>query len=343
MQTVSKIKVGSSGAEAYLQDTISNYTAFEVFAHDYDIPIGECEELGGYVNYELPACMTHSFGIRSQQQKEDQDVVVDWGDGTSVSLANIDPASGRYALSHTYNTVGKYTIRIYGKSYFALSNLNTDTNIMCRVFAADLPVASHLSNFSSFARYAKHILKVDLSTCPNFIKNYSNISYLFYECFNLSTATGFSVRNKRNISYDYVLHHCYALEETDFMISHSIGNIQGVFNGCEKLQYDIADLLFYFSAEKGTEVDARWMVAGCKNIYGTVPAHKLWDNKDLIWKSTDTAFYGCSDEIKSQVPVSWGGTADDSIIESSPSEKISQLQQQIQELIQRIETLEQNK
>lgn len=42
-----------------------DYTAFEVFAHDYNIPVGECEELGGYVNVEIPSGITHHMNLRT--------------------------------------------------------------------------------------------------------------------------------------------------------------------------------------------------------------------------------------------------------------------------------------
>jgi hypothetical protein len=74
------------------------------------------------------------------------------------------------------------------------------------------------------------------------------------------------------------------------------------------------------------------MFAGCSALVGTVPADKLWNNRNVIWTNTDTCFTGCSDEIRAQVPISWGGTASDNIIEKSDAEKIEDLQRQINEI-----------
>ena len=49
-------------------------------------------------------------------------------------------------------------------------------------------------------------------------------------------------------------------------------------------------------------------------LTGTVPADILWKDKTIQWSNTERAFAGCPAEIRSQVPVSWGGTASDDII-----------------------------
>lgn len=89
------------------------YTAFEVAAHDYDIPAGDSEFLGGYVSKPIPASMTHVICLRSTVRFEDlydivkndagsitsaksdawkkSDVVIDWGDGSVTSVASCDP------------------------------------------------------------------------------------------------------------------------------------------------------------------------------------------------------------------------------------------------------------
>ena len=86
--------------------SLEDYTAFQVFAHDYDIPVGECTELGGYVTNALKACMTHKFGIRSQELPEKQNVVIDWGDGNHTQLSNLTPKSSYYYVQHTYKNNG---------------------------------------------------------------------------------------------------------------------------------------------------------------------------------------------------------------------------------------------
>jgi hypothetical protein len=104
-----------------------DYTAFEVFAHDYDIPVGECEELGGYVNYSIPASVTNKFMLRIVGDIETNDIVIDWGDNSSLAISEIDDNLitfenniFTYTVSHTYSSENKFIIKIYGKNYFNL-------------------------------------------------------------------------------------------------------------------------------------------------------------------------------------------------------------------------------
>lgn len=311
-----------------------DYTAFEVFAHDYVIPVGECEELGGYVNSKVPASMTHSFIIRSNFNQTDIDVVIDWGDGTIKKLSDITPSSNyRYTVSHTYNVNGKYIVKVFGKKYFAFLHGTTGTNILCRIFDYDLPVASHLTNFSSFARATNHLLHVDVSRCENFTKNFSNIALLFATCQNLISAKGFNViRNKRNISYGQVFYNNHALKETDFLFSHNLGGIAGTFYKCMNLEFDVASVFTYFNQDNYQTIDCNNLFSNCSKMHGIIPANKLWNNKKINWTNTIDVFTGCSEEIRAQAPVSWGGTASDDIIEKSDAEKIAELTARLEAL-----------
>lgn len=293
-----------------------DYTAFEVFAHDYDIPVGECEELGGYVNYALPAMMTHEFTIRSTDASENQNVIVDFGDGTIVNLKDIIPTESSeyaYSLSHTYSSNGKYIIKIYGNTYFAIKQAQDKNksynNILCRALTDDLPIASHLSNFSSFCLGAKHLIYLNI-TNPNFNFQYSNISTMCGFCTNLISATGFGLRNKLNCSYGYLFTYCYSLETTDLQIVSALegGGIGYIFRACKKLNIDVNSFFKYFMPFSGTTFNVNGMFTQCENIVGIVPGDKLWNNKNVNWTNTSTCFDKCSSEIRAQVPVSWGGT-----------------------------------
>jgi hypothetical protein len=64
-------------------------------------------------------------------------------------------------------------------------------------------------------------------------------------------------------------------------------------------------------------------------IYGTIPSEKLWGDKNINWKFEGTSnmpFTGCSDEILSQVPKSWGGFADDSNINLTIEERLESIE-----------------
>ena len=293
-----------------------DYTAFEVFAHDYDIPIGECEELGGYVNYALPALMTHEFTIRSEEDQTKQNVVVDWGDGTVVRLSDITPTGSseyNYLLTHTYASTGKYVVKIFGNTYFAMKHAQENNklynNILCRILTKDLPVASHLTNFSSFCLGANHIIHLNIDN-PNFMQNCSNIATICGFCKNMISATGFPLRNKINLSYGYAFTYCYSLETTDLQITSALdgGGIGYIFRACKKLTTSPATILKYFLPAPGATYNMTGLFYQCESMTGTVPAEKLWGNKSVNWTNTATCFAECSAEIRAQVPVSWGGT-----------------------------------
>jgi hypothetical protein len=325
---------------------LTDYTAFEVFAHNYDIPTGICEELNNSEIIEaLPAEMRHKFILRSEALPDMQDVIVDWGDGNYISLKDTDSSSvggsegdWRYSLEHTYNVSGKYIIRIYGKGYFGIISTptftgnNPDPNIICRVFDRDLPIASHLRNLSSFARYSHHLTSIYAYNCPSLYNNHiSNFAISIANCHNLqkveymplpmpySTISQYFQGNKnlKTISSFYPTIH---------------NSLYATFDGCENFEFDISKIFEKFSPVTGSSINVGYAFRNCKKLYGIVPADLLWNNKDVKWTNTTTCFSGCSDEIRAQVPKSWGGTADNSIIKKSVDETISLLEERIKVL-----------
>lgn len=303
---------------------MGDYTAFEVFAHDYDIPVGECEELGGYVNNELSACMSHQIRIRSEQLPEDQNIIIDWGDGTITNLSSDiadDNLTGSalnwtYTISHEYPQTGKYIVKIFGNTYFNFGSSanNTTPNIVCRIFDVDLPVASHLGNFSSTCKYCKHLLNVNVFGSANFNKNYYNISQMFYGATNLLSATGFACKNKINVMYNGLFNNCYSLKTTDFILSPTTSGIPQVFRNCYELSGNVENIMAYYFpiTSSTTNISIKQLFYKCEKISGTINSDLLWNNPDVIWTSTD-AFTGCT-LIQDQAPVSWGGNASDDII-----------------------------
>jgi len=53
-----------------------DYTAWEVYANDTAIQVGESEVLGGYVSVAIPIQMTEGFIIRSDKPYSTSDVVI---------------------------------------------------------------------------------------------------------------------------------------------------------------------------------------------------------------------------------------------------------------------------
>ena len=55
----------------------------------------------------------------------------------------------------------------------------------------------------------------------------------------------------------------------------------------------------------------------CSMISGTVDPSVYWENVQFVGKNlheTSQCFAGCSDELRAQIPVSWGGTAQDAVV-----------------------------
>jgi hypothetical protein len=324
---------------------LTDYTAFEVFAHDTDLNVGDIDGVTGIAYAEhVSARMIHKMILRTSTPKEQQDVVIDWGDGTVDSVKNGDfeaeLADNHFVMSHTYQTPGRYIVKIFGKQYYAVKYSDSQDpefvgyNLICRVFDYDLPIASHLTNLSSFCFEATCLQKVNVPKYADYLTRVINTSSMFNFCKNLVSVKGFNnYVNPAFYSYGSMFGACLALTECDFRMSPYVtGNhIDRVFDFCSALTVDINKLLptQNFQVSKLSVKD----MFSNSGITGTVPADKLWNDSNIEWTDTETAFINCSEEIRAQVPVSWGGTASDDIIEKSLEEKYN-------DLLARIETLE---
>ena len=179
---------------------------------------------------------------------------------------------------------------------------------MCRIFDADLPVASHLTNFSSFAFGAQRLLKVNASY-SNFTHQVVQCPSLLRNCKNLLSAIGFN--NCSNIiQCNSMFYKDESLKYVDFALPNKIideTSIHHCFGQCSGLTTDIS-YLFPTNGFYG-KIDTTNIFRNCIALSGTVPADILWQNKYVEWNTSNrNMFLGCSTDIRSQVPVSWGGT-----------------------------------
>lgn len=344
----------SSHDEKLSNINISNdYTAFEIFAHDYIIPTGYCEELKGNVSIELPACLTQHFVVRTVEGKVDNDVVVDWGDGESTKLADLPDeliTGERHHFIHEYKETGKYIVKIFGKKYFNFMSASVytsdnanklfpnSTQLMCRVFDYDLPIASHIYNYVAMCHGCDHLINVNVFN-SNFKFNAVHCDNLFASCDNLLQVTGFVgyCNNSEHIATMFGA--SKNLKYTDFQFATLTSpGIYTTFSNCNNLEIDISTL-FPKNWKPGSPFNVGYAFQNCKKLYGTVPADLLWNNKDVKWTTTAKCFYGCSSEIRAQVPKSWGGTADNSIIKTSVDETISLLEERIKVLEEKLASI----
>ena len=316
-------------------DRDDDYTAFEVYANDTVIPVGYCEALGGEVREEIPVGMTHKFVVRGSTPQEEQDVVVDWGDGTIEELKNIIPASEIhkeldddkyssgsysviYSMEHTNDKPGKYIVKVFGTTYKHIqcdedADDGDQCNLICRIFDKDLPIASHLNTFDSMCRFAKRLLSVNLCGTggSRFLMAY-NVYMTFSDCTNLLSATGFNKYAK----FKYIggiFRGCSNLITTDFVIPQWTISCTAAFYGCVALVADVAKILPQGVGFSGTSIEVDRLFTYDSNLYGTVPAAMLWESTTVNFvgdkkNGLTQVFKKCSTELMAQVPTTWGGT-----------------------------------
>ena len=303
----------------------SDVTKFEVYATDEIIPAGTVDDVTGLTYAEaVPAGMTHHFALRSDvaaSKAAEADVVVDWGDGVSETLADAygvdsqDWESDReifYRMRHTYAAPGRYIVTISGKDYWSFRNPIEDSSgeyILSRVFDVDLPVAPCVTNLSMACQWAPKLLRVRIPTGLDLFANRHNAAFLFRGCRNLVEARGMKTKFRYARDVASMFDECGNLTATDFELPVQVLKPAGyhrVYFGCGKLAVDINTLLPQ-TGFTNHKVDLFGTFCGCAALTGTLPAGILWEDSARLW-SAEAAFGGCSDAIRAQVPASWGGT-----------------------------------
>jgi hypothetical protein len=305
---------------------LTDYTAFEVYPTDHEIPANSTEIGLAIYNDEtlingarIKPSMTEEFSLWITKSRLESDIVIDWGDGTIEKLSELTPTNGTdndgkidvlVYVAHTYEVPNKpYIIKVYGKDYCRLSHnqykISADNRLVCRVLDSDLPVASHLTNLASFCHSCNRLLKVSIPSYSNIFNHVVNWSGCFNTCTNLNISIGWLFANVVK-NYSALHQYCTYLRETDFKIGYfSYGDITNVFDGCSNLEADISSLFLpklNFGIKK---VGVGGCVRGCKKLTGTIPGDLLWNNSEIEWSGMSTTFNNCSDEIRSQAPKSW--------------------------------------
>jgi hypothetical protein len=330
----------------------SDYTAFEVMPHKDEIPVGYCEELGANIATAVGANTTQMFTLRTMQLDHTKsDIVVDWGDGyvsviaagefssdSTIADTSADASAGErnYTVLHDYadNMTAdreKFVVKIYGSQYYNIQSKSVPSekpagvtylysNLMCRVFSEDLPIALHVGNLTGFCEKALLLTSVDANAIK--YRYFEQASQCFRYCENLISATGF----KRAFTKSYcaqMFAACHNLVSSDAQLaldSLRTNAGSGMYTDCINLTTTISSLIPEVFGSYGP-YGVQNAFNNCRSLTGTVPANKLWNNPFVTWSNTASCFAKCSDEIRAQVPVSWGGTASNDIIEQSSSKQ----------------------
>lgn len=270
---------------------------------------------GYYYKYtvDVPANATCKLRMYSyKKNREDCDVVIDWGDGTTTRVADTADTSVTFTdysksyrdvhkysnimIPHTYadkDCGKKYIVKIYGKDYFMLRGNNAEANnIISRMLDRDLPIASCVTNLSSFCRNSLRLLQVNVPK-GYLLRSGINITYLFAGCTNLRFGLN------EYCVFGMPENNCY------------------MFNNCVNLECDISNFDYIFRA--GSVINNfSYIFTNCKKLFGTIDPKVYWDNPSTLYAGkliTYDCFLGCSAAIRNQAPKAWGGTLDNSMLD----------------------------
>lgn len=303
----------------------SEFTQFEVFATNSIISAGSTDiDTGLVYAFDVPAGMTHSFRLRSDAPPETNDIIIHWGDGTSSSVHKQDYTSIYdaewltvaeliYNFRHTYSKPGKYIVTIYGKDYWGFQTgpfTSGGASILSRIFMEDLPLAGWVKNLAGCAAYSPKIQRVLIPTGMDMFANIHNASAIFKNNINLLSATNFETKFQWTRYVCELFSGCLSLTTSDFRLPQNAirpSAYQRVYKGCRKLTGNIASF-FPERGFDGKKVDISECFMDCPLLTGTVPGDILWNDMVTTWTHNNT-FTGCSDDIRAQIPTSWGGTA----------------------------------
>lgn len=259
-------------------------TKFEVMPTDRLIPAGHIDE-----QTKLPYLVTVKpqmravVSLRSNVEQAKSDLVIQWGDGTSTTVASSKPPKTATPASdcvsytlyeegnppeywvdvyHTYKKPGRYIVEIHGTKYFALGN-NGAESLMSRVFDKDLPIAQHVTNICSWAAGAPRLQAVDIPK-DYALPEVDNATSLFRGNVNLLYATGLRKRFKGSRVFR-MFHGCCNLLRTDLKFTPEMTNISDTFNGCEKLFLNVRSTMpkKFFNGD----VNMTGCFTGCKALY----------------------------------------------------------------------------
>lgn len=318
-----------------LTDTIKDYTAFEVYANDSVIPPGEHEVLGT-ITVEIPVQMTETFALRTTTPEADSDVVVDWGDGTIQKVKDGEhggytgpDGEGRYIakMTHTYGTAGKYTVKVYGHDYFCLSHapshVSDASNMQCRILADDLPIASHLTNLTAFAYGTLKLVTVQCASYK-YLHRTTNHAQMFTNDKNLLSVTGFEDLVMISRGAEGCFQFCENMHTCDFngvLCSNNPRAMYAMYQNCYALAINIGT--FFPTKFVSRALNFTNTFTHMHAMTGTVDPNQFWGDPNIDWQGFSNCFYGCPDEIRSQVPTSWGGTSSAEIVGDLPVAKLS--------------------
>ena len=267
-----------------------------------------------------------SLGVRSSVSNvEDLDVYIDFGDGSGIYHIS-DPEiylgkSGQfYSFSYEYKEVNKnYVVKIYGSKYFAIQfsrTPNATHNIVTNYLTPELPLAKHIKNFASMfnsqiiyklnpPRYTYNFNSCNMSSdsFPGKLQSISAMDPAPVSIYNMSGMW----KGKQYLQK-------FAFTIPAIIESGSTASMDSTFYNMSFLKpFDILGLFKSYSliGMKGSTINVSNLFAKTQNItcsnYQKLGSF-LWNNTNINWTNTSTAFTGCPEELRANIPEQWGGT-----------------------------------
>lgn len=309
----------------------SNYTAFQVHATNAVIPANEIYAV------DVPAGMIERFRLRTDDDVEDTDVIVDWGDGSITKAADLpdesvdrttdlDDQEFIFTFQHEYTQPGKYIVKITGKKYWGFQHNNTN-NIVSRILDSDLPLAQNVQNIAGLCSGGNYkLVSVHVPTGQQLFTNIHNASSAFANCHNLKQATGFDTKFRFTRTVANFFQNCQNLCYTDFQLPvlciYANAGMNGVYRGCTRLGQAYNDMRTGKAVQTTIQklippqgfasraISMTYCFYGCSSLDGIIPASYLWRDTRINWTVT-SAFTNSSSSLRSQVPASWGGVGEE--------------------------------
>lgn len=345
MISLSNTIIGNLKILDQLQIVSGIESSFEVFPHNVAIPAGTIDSFDGlktlfnwnnekqnqnFTNLEYsitsPACTIVRLKLIVDRLKDEQDTIIYWGDGSKTSLKDDSVQSYDNAFSenwkkfkqcvvivaHDYGAFNaKAIIKIDGASVVGISGYVSDSyqNIVSRIYGADLGFMPKIANLAGLCRRSLDILEVDITGNAFPVENMTG---MFLDAKNLIHAKIIDSFMSKIQAMNYLFEGCNNLQAIDLRLpcqilgQHDRNMYEGIFMDCSSLTADINDILPIHGFSNGN-VTIGLCFQNCHNLSGILPADILWKNKGSQLYARD-CFIGCSESIRSQAPITWGGT-----------------------------------
>ena len=246
---------------------------------------------------EVPAGTTQTLILKSETKPEEQNVIINWGDGIKTNLrAAIDGNNTEgvtctndeggyvYTCRHNYassliNDNGErveskyFMIEIIGNKFSILTS-DENENIISNIFGDNMQFYLNCIDVEGLCKGSKKLLYISCSDYNNVITSIRNAKSLFEDCINLQYAIGFYELTGINtmISMERMFAGCKNMLNCDCRIAKSIATDENnsgnaaVYLNCENMSSRLRALL------PTNGFDSRYVslsetFKNCKNIY----------------------------------------------------------------------------